>query len=420
MALPFWLKRACVRTGIARYLPVARRLTGGEPHYARYVSDRVLAAPLDELLDPATFPECPGREVIDLHSTPPESDWIAPLRTPRESVASNPLGLPELRATIRGSVDPPRDVLITHGATAAYAAVLDAFVNPGDRVALFDPCSPVFHLGAKSRRVNVRWISTWNEDGRTRFLNAGLTKAMRSAKLLVFAQPSDPTGGRFSAEDLEEIAWLANRNDTLLCIDESHGHYHDDSPPMDIGSLSGMDRRTFSIDSIGPLGWLRGPGVLVRAAALCASLNTPRPSASDQHAAVAALKRDRAGRELGWKELRERRQYAFDRLKGMGLEPKWPAGGTSIWVSVESSQLDGRAFAERCLREQKVLVGPGCAFGPSGNNFVRVSFAPEDGRLREGLSRLGRFVESLREPKPAAVPARIPTAVESEPSFSRV
>ena len=187
---------------------------------------------------------------------------------------------------------------------------------------------------------------------------------------------------------------------------------------MDIGSLSEMERRTLSIDSIGPLGWLLGPGVLVRAAALCANLNSPRPSASDQHAAVAALKR--AGNELDRKELRERRQYAFDRLKGMGLEPTWPAGGSAIWVSVESSQLDGRTFAEKCLREQKVLVGPGCAFGPSGKNFVRVSFAPEDGRLREGLSRLGRFVESLREPKPAVVSARIPAAVESEPSFSRV
>ena len=419
MALPFWLKRACVRTGIARYLPVAKRLTGGDPHYARYVSDRVLAAPLDELLDPAFFPECPGREVIDLHSMHSESEWI-PSRTHRESVAPDPLGLPELRATIAGGAQSRREVLITHGASAAYAAVLDAFVNPGDRVALFDPCSPVFHLGAKSRRADVRWISTWNEDGRTRFLNAGLTKAMRSAKLLVLAQPSDPTGGRFSPEGLEEVAWLANRNDTLVCVDESHGHDHGDSPSMDIGSLSGMERRTLSIDSIGPLGWLRGPGVLARAAALCANLNTPRPSASDQYAAVAALKRDRAGNEQGRKELRERRQYAFDRLKGMGLEPTWPAGGSSIWVSVESSQLDGRTFAERCLREQKVLVGPGCAFGPSGKNFVRVSFAPEDGRLREGLSRLGRFVESLREAKPAVVTARIPAAVESEPSFSRV
>ena len=51
----------------------------------------------------------------------------------------------------------------------------------------------------------------------------------------------------------------------------------------------------------------------------------------------------------------------------------------------------------RCYQDGKLIsedfpLGPGRAYGPSGDNYVRVSFAAEEGRLREGLNRLARFV----------------------------
>jgi aspartate/methionine/tyrosine aminotransferase len=58
--------------------------------------------------------------------------------------------------------------------------------------------------------------------------------------------------------------------------------------------------------------------------------------------------------------------------------------------------LSGRQFAERLLKKEKVLVTPGDPFGPSGPGYIRISYATEDGRLREGLSRLGRFLRELQ------------------------
>jgi hypothetical protein len=91
--------------------------------------------------------------------------------------------------------------------------------------------------------------------------------------------------------------------------------------------------------------------------------------------------------------------------------------------------LDGRTFAERLLREQRVLVGPGCAFGPGAAGFVRVNFAAEDGRLREGLKRLAAFVAGLKgQPVVQAIRVSPPEGEEKKetvksderpPSFSR-
>ena len=118
----------------------------------------------------------------------------------------------------------------------------------------------------------------------------------------------------------------------------------------------------------------------------------------------------------------------------MGLELDAPAGGYFAWVAVAGLGLDGRAFAERLFREEQVQVGPGCAFGPSGTGHVRVSFAGDDGRLREGLSRMAAFVARLKNPNapaPAAPPAEVVVPEENEtkaeesadapkPTFSRV
>ena len=60
-------------------------------------------------------------------------------------------------------------------------------------------------------------------------------------------------------------------------------------------------------------------------------------------------------------------------------------------------------FADRLLFAKKVLVWPGALFGPSGGDYVRLSYAAEDGRLREGLTRLADFVRELREKQPTHI-----------------
>ena len=88
----------------------------------------------------------------------------------------------------------------------------------------------------------------------------------------------------------------------------------------------------------------------------------------------------------------------LERLRGMGLKPIWPAGGFFLWVPVWELGIDGRTFAERLAREKKVLLTPGKSFGPSGTGYVRISYAVEDGRLREGLMRIAEFLRGREVP----------------------
>jgi len=411
MAIPFWLKQSCSRLSILQYLPAARRYSQVDPSFVRYFSDRILAAPLDDFLDPLAFPEAEASDVIHLNLAAPRYDAAYERgSTSHSPMELNARGSCELRKVIAENerlrhqrhLNPDDQVLITHGAMGACANAIDAFVNPGDPVVLFDPCSPMFRIGAKSRRAKLRWVPTWNEDGRCRFLLEGLAKAMRGAMMLVLSNPSNPTGGVLGVEEWDQIAWLAKRQDVLIFVDDSFGRYQYGEPVRLPGNAE-FQKRLLTAGSVSQtygmratrIGWLTGPKPLVDACRLTSVLSAPFVPSACQASALRALQTPEEMFQPTLNQFRKRRQYAFDRLKAMDLKPDWPNGGYTLWVNVNRLGIDGRAFAERLLREERVLVGSGDHYGPSGSGHIRISYAAEDGRLREGLTRIGAFVDRL-------------------------
>lgn len=414
MSRSFLWKKFLIRTGIARWLPAARRLTDGGAEYLRYYSDHVLAAPVTELLDPTTFPVPPGADVLDLNQPVPQLEFAATLGRINGTGSHRPSawGVPSLREAIAEQyrrrdgrrLHPTEEILITHGATGAYAAALAAFVNPGDGVVLFDPTSPIFALGAASRRARIRWVGTSTIGGRIHFNPKEFAQAMRGAKLLVLADPASPTGGRFGVEELEQIADLAKRHDVLIYLDETLSRFDYEGRPCGLATMPAATGRILSAGSVTyshglpslRVGWLTGSRHLIRPTGLMANLSAPFVPEPCQTAAEKLLHIDEDLFGPIRQEFRSRCRYTMEQLRGMGFPVTPPTAGFSFWLPVNGFGQDGRAFAERLLKEQNVLVGPGAAFGPSGSNFVRLSFAGDDGRLREGLSRLSAFLLGLR------------------------
>ena len=59
---------------------------------------------------------------------------------------------------------------------------------------------------------------------------------------------------------------------------------------------------------------------------------------------------------------------------------------------MKNTGLSGEAFAERLLKEQKVAVVPGNAFGQFGENNVRISYATSMNALSEAFDRMATFL----------------------------
>ncbi len=415
VASVFW-KKLLVRSGIAQIIHRIRQLTNGGENYLHYLSDRLLTIDPRDFREASQYLHLETPDGIDLSWGAPRFELV-PSGNTRLPIQlrgyHHPRGLPQLREAVSKSLwernqlplRPQEEILITHGASGAFAAAMDAFVNPGDKVVLFDPTSPLFPFALKQRRAKITWVPTWMEKGRSRFRLNQLAKAFRGAKIAVLVNPNNPTGGVFSKEDLEQLAWWAGRHDVLLINDGVLDEYLYEGDLLHPGTLKSTSDRTLTIGSVSKshaltsarVGWLAGNKTLVSACAMVAATQSPFIPTLCQQIALTAVETGKKKLETVKKDLASRRKYAFDRLQGMGLQPAWPKGGLFFWIPLQPRGLTGRDFAQILLQKHKVLVWPGHFFGPSGNSYFRLSFAQEEGRLREGLTRLDCFVNG-KEP----------------------
>lgn len=411
MTYPFFLTKLLAKTGLARFSPSVRRLTDGAG-LVHHFSDRVLAAPHRAVSEIVDLCDLRGPDVIDLASGEPLFDVVPSMSTKLPADRRGyppPWGLPELCVAIgermaSTSGGGATEAMVTQGAAGAFQLVVDSFVNPGDRVVLFDPAAPLFSLVLRQRRARIRWVPTWMEKGHTRFHLEPLVRSLKGARLLVVNSPANPTGGVIAPQDREQIAWWADRHDVLILCDDVLAPFAYEGGGTHLARMPKARGRVLTAGSVSKeyaltaarVGWLAGPRALVRPCQLTAVLQNAVVPTVCQQIALAALTLPPDALVSIKNEFRSRRDYVFARLQGMGLQPAWPAGGFFFWVPVHELGLCGREFAAKLLEKKNVNVGPGDHYGPSGKAFVRISYAAEDGRLHQGLSRLAEFVREVR------------------------
>jgi aspartate/methionine/tyrosine aminotransferase len=423
---PLLLLKLLIHSGLAGLLPSFHRRLDGGTDQLRYYSNRLLGSPLAELEGAARLLAAQDADVIDLAQPFPCFDLLptASTKLPADRRGWPPFpGLPELRSAVaekllsenRLAFNPSSEVLITSGVLGAVQTVLDAFVDRGDRIVLFDPCSPLYSLLAGARQARIRWVPTWTENGCTRFRLDRLARALRGSRLVILNSPANPTGGVIAEEDLEQIAWWADRHDVLILSDAAFERYHAEGPPASIASLPRGRQRTLTAGGVSQgfalasarVGWLAAYRHLLRPCLATAALRAPFVPTLSQQIALAALRTEPSAFDPIRTEVESRRRYVYERLRAMELNPVWPAGGYFLWVPVWKRGISGQRLAEGLLREARVRISPGDLFGPSGAGYVRFSFAVDDGRLQEGLNRVSDHLQKApgqagRSPRPLA------------------
>ena len=141
------------------------------------------------------------------------------------------------------------------------------------------------------------------------------------------------------------------------------------------------------------VGWACGPADIIGAmtkihqySALC----TPSPS---QIGAIEALRKGDDEAQNMSKIFDQRRMYCISRLEKMSVDFHRPEGAFYIFVDISSSRLDDVTFCEKLLKEQKLAIVPGSAFGSAGINHVRMTYAASQEELKEALNRFERFLK---------------------------
>jgi aminotransferase len=318
------------------------------------------------------------------------------------------LGYLELRSALAGYVrktfgpeyNPETEVLVTVGVSEALDLALRALINPGDEVLYHEPCYvsyPATILFAHGVPVVVE---TRAEDG-FRLSRAMLErKVTPRTKALMLNFPNNPSGAVMSGTDLEEIAAFVRERDLIVITDEIYAELTYDAPHRSIASLPGLRDRTLLLHGFSKawamtgfrVGYACGPAELIEAMMKIHQYTMLCASSLSQKAALEALARPSQDIAEMVNEYRRRRNFIAAAFADMGMECHRPLGAFYAFPSVAKFGLPAKEFALALLREEKVAVVPGTAFGACGEGFVRCAYATNMEKIKEAMERIRRFI----------------------------
>ena len=297
------------------------------------------------------------------------------------------------------------EVLITVGGSEGIDAAIRALVGYGDEVIIPQPSfvcyEPIVRL-AGGVPVTVE-LKAENEFRLTADeLRAAITE---KTKLLVFPFPCNPTGAIMERADLEAIAQVLRGTDICVLSDEIYSELtYGDEKHISIASLDGMKERTVLINGFSKtysmtgwrMGYACGPAPIISQMTKIHQFAIMSAPTTSQYAAIEAIKNGDGDIEnmLGEYDMRRRLMVAgFNKIGMTCFEPK---GAFYAFPSIKVSGMDSETFCETLLREKKVALVPGNAFGACGEGFVRASYCYSTSHIREALSRIEEFLKELQ------------------------
>jgi len=324
-------------------------------------------------------------------------------------------GLPMLREAIARKLkeqngveaDPMREIMVLVGANQAFIMGLATFLRDGEEVLIPSPmfvsyAPAVILAGGKPVEVPTY------EENEFRLSVDDLEKHVtEKTRALIINTPNNPTGAVLTKKDVEEIADFAVEHDLMVLSDEVYEHFvYDGAKNHSIASLNGMFERTITINGFSKtfamtgwrLGFVAAPEWVIEKMTRFQMYNATCPVTFVQYAAAKALEDERS-----WKAVEEmrreydrRRNLVWKRLNEMGLPTVKPRGAFYIFPRIRDTGLTDKEFSELMLREAKVAVVPGSAFGKAGEGYIRISYATAYEKLEEAMDRMEKV---LREKK---------------------
>lgn len=299
---------------------------------------------------------------------------------------------------------PSKDVLVTVGGSEAIDIALRAMLDPGDEVLIPQP-SYVSYVPCTLLAGGTPVIINLKEENEFRLTKEELLESITDkTKVLVLPFPNNPTGAIMEKSDLEAIAQVVIEKDLFVISDEIYSELTYSGKHVSIAAIPGMQERTVLINGFSKayamtgwrLGYAAAPEQIAKQMLKIHQFAIMCAPTTSQYAAVEALKSGAPDVKRMRDSYDKRRRFLLNEFKKMDLNCFTPYGAFYAFPSIKKFGLSSDEFAERLLREQKVAVVPGTAFGDCGEGFLRISYAYSIEDLKLALERIEIFINNIK------------------------
>lgn len=301
--------------------------------------------------------------------------------------------------------DPEEEILITVGVSEAFDLSLRAIIDRDDKILVPEPAyvsyAPITTLcGGRPVSINT------SPDGNFKITPKDITKLCDDkTKAMILNYPNNPTGASYSRKELKAISEVIRKRDLIMISDEIYCDLTYDFEHTPFATLPGMKERTIYLNGFSKsyamtgwrIGYACGPANLIAAMTKIHQYTMLCASIISQMAALEALKYGERSVQEMKREYKRRREFVISRLNEIGLSCHRPEGAFYAFPSIKKTGLSSLEFSKKLLEREKVAVVPGTAFGSLGEGYLRISYASSMDRLKEALSRIERFMKTLKK-----------------------
>jgi aminotransferase len=300
---------------------------------------------------------------------------------------------------------PDGEILMTVGVSEALDLAMRAIINPGDEVIMTDPHYVAYDscvILAEGKPVMVPTYQKNNFEVEAKDIEKKITN---KTKAILIGFPANPTGAIMGRQKLLEIAAVAKKHNLIVISDEIYARLTYDMEHTCFASLPGVKENTILLGGFSKAyamtGWRIGyavaPEEIIAAMTKIHQytiMSAPTPA---QVAAIEALKTGEPDVLEMVEDYNRRRKFIVKGLNEIGLPCFEPKGAFYAFPSITPTGLNSVDFSEALLKEEKVAVVPGSAFGKCGEGYVRCCYATSLADIEEALKRMGRFVKKYRK-----------------------
>ena len=314
-------------------------------------------------------------------------------------------GMAELRREIASYLDRrfglkydyASQILVTVGGSEALDLSLRVLLNPGDEVIIPVP-SFVCYGPLTEMAGGVPVYVELKAENQFRLTPEQLKAAITPrTKALVLPFPSNPTGGIMERQDLEALAQVLRDTEIMVVSDEIYAELTYGQRHVSMANLEEMYDRTIVVNGFSKshamTGWRMGyvcaPKPIIQCLTKLHQFGIMSAPTVSQYAAIEAMRN-------GDRDIEHMREEYDSRLRRIGLSCFEPKGAFYVFPDIRSTGLTSNEFCERFLREERVAVIPGSAFGPGGEGFVRACYAASMKDISEAITRMDNFLTNLR------------------------
>lgn len=302
--------------------------------------------------------------------------------------------------------DPKTEILVTVGGSEAIDAAVRALINPGDEVLIPEPAYVAYEACVNLSggvAVPIPLKSTDSFKLRADQLAGRITDKTR---MLLLAFPNNPTGAVMTRQDLDALVPVLREHPEITIVsDELYAELT--YKPAQFYSLANYPELRDRCIVIGGfskafamtgwrIGYAMGPIDIISAMNKIHQYVIMCAPTTAQHAAIEALRNGDPSIEKMKQAYNQRRRLLVRRLNAIGLPCFEPEGAFYVFPDIRVAGLSSNDFCERLLKEQKVAIIPGSAFGASGEGFVRISYAASLESIEIALDRIEAFVRDIK------------------------